>query len=97
LLGGLDGLFAAGGGLGGAVGEGQVTALTPLLDYFGLFFVFGAGVVGGWVGACDGATWCYTLLFVSFDCKSACLCRLRSGARVPLSGWRAAHPPLVVC
>jgi len=67
LLGGLDGFLFALGGSGLAVLQGEVAAFAPLLDYFGLFFVFGAGgVVGGLLGlegasVGDAAAWCYAL------------------------------------
>ena len=44
--------------------EAEISALAPLLDDFGLLFVFGAGMVAGLKGggsACDGAAWCDAL------------------------------------
>jgi hypothetical protein len=40
--------------------QGEVPALAPLLDYFGLFFVVEArSLVARLVG--DGSAWCYAL------------------------------------
>jgi hypothetical protein len=65
-LSGFDGFFFAGSRFFFAVGEGEIPAFTPLLDYFRFFFFADVGLVGGCEGrgACDGTAGCYALFGV---------------------------------
>lgn len=90
LLGGLDGLLLLQVGLLGAVLQGEIAALAPLRNDFGLFFVGGVGLVGGLVGgrrAGDSAAWSNALrVWLGWNYP------LRSGI-IPHSaiGWRGKN------
>ena len=67
LLCSLDGLLLLLFGLLLALGEGEVSALTPFANYFWLF-LGGWWLVGGWEAGGDCAAWSDVLEMVS-DCK----------------------------